>query len=292
MMPKKTLKRLLISILVALQSGAAASAQEIVAVLGSEQRAQRETFDGFQAAFGKPVPVLALGDPIPADAKVVLAFGGKAAIQRYPARVTVIYAIAPGVLLDRKTHDGPSVKIMMDPAAASVLARLAELHPGLKRMAVLWSGQSLAASAERLVKAGAARGVAVTAERLEDVDDLPSRLRALKGRVDAIWLLPDPLLISVRTFETIKHFSYDNDVPFYAPTEGLAEQGAAAAVSVSYKEMGRMMAAAANGVLRGSAQPVELYADRVHVSVNKAAAAECALAVPSEALKTADKVLP
>lgn len=290
-MPKRTLKRLLLAALAA-AGAATASAQDVVAVLGSEQRAQRETFESFQASFGKPVPVLAMGDPVPADAKIVLAFGGKAAIRRYPGRVTVIYAIAPGVLLDRKTHDGPSVKIMMGPDAASVLGRLKELHPGLKRMAVLWSGLSLAASAERLVKAGAARGVAVTAERLEDADDLPSRLRALKGQVDAIWLLPDPLLISARTFETVKHFSYDNDVPFYAPTEGLAEQGAAAAVSVSYKEMGRMMAAAANGVLRGSAQPVELYADRVHVSVNKAAAAECALAVPFEALKTADKVLP
>src|SRR5688572_19164389 len=100
----------------------AVRAQEVVAVLGSEQRAQREAFEGFQAAFGKTVPVLALGEPIPAEAKVVLAFGGKAAVQRYPRRATVVYAIAPGLLLDRKTHAGPAVKIMMDPEAAVLLA--------------------------------------------------------------------------------------------------------------------------------------------------------------------------
>jgi ABC-type uncharacterized transport system substrate-binding protein len=142
------------------------------------------------------------------------------------------------------------------------------------------------------VKSGAARGIEVSAERLEDVGDLPSCLRGLKGKVDAIWLPPDPLLISARNFEIIKHFSYDNDVPFYVPTEGLAEQGATAAVSVTYQEMGRTMAVAAKSALTGSAVAAELYSEQIHVAVNLAAAAESALVVPAAAVKAADKVFP
>lgn len=288
-MPKRVLKRL--SLLLLFCCGAA-RAQEVVAVLGSDQRAQREALEGFQAAFGKTVPVLALGDPIPAEAKVILAFGGKAAIQRYPRRATVVYAIAPGLLLDRQIHAGPAVKIMMEPEASVLLARMKALQPGLKRLAILWSGASHAGSVERLARAGAALGVEVEAEQLEDADDLPSHLRELKGRADALWLLPDPLLISAHNFAILKHFSYGNDVPFYAPTEGLAEQGATAAVFVSYEEMGRVMAGVATWILGGNPAPTELYVDRAQVSINRAAAAEAELALGAQALKTADRVLP
>lgn len=290
---KRAFKRLLLALLSATLAGAA-SAQEIVAVLGSDMRPYRETFASCQAAFGRAVPVLPLGAEIPDSAKVVLAFGAKAAIEPYPGRVTLIYAIAPGLLVTRKTHPGPSVKIKMEPEAGALLGRLREIQPGLKRLAVLWTRTSAvrAADAERLVRMGAARGVAVSSERLDDAGDLPDRLRALEGRIDAIWLPPDPLLISAGNFDILKHYSYDNDVPLYAPTAGLAEQGATAGVSVTYEEMGRTMAAAAKAALSGAALTADLHSEKVHVSINRVAAAEADLEIPAEALRFADKVFP
>lgn len=287
----KTVARLLIALLFAAAAGAA-RAQEVVAVLSSDQRAYRETFESFQAAFGKAVPVLALGENVPAETKVVAAFGGKAAVQRYAGRVTLIYAIAPGLRVGRSTHDGRSIKIMMEPEPGILLGSLNAIQPKLKRLAVLWSSVSRTAGAAHLIETGAERGVAVSAERLEEPGDLPERLRELHGKVDAIWLAPDPLLINARNFEIIKRFSYDNDIPFYVPTEGLAEQGAPAAVSVTYAEMGRTMAVAAKAALGGAASPAEIYSPKIRVSVNRTAAAEASLSVPAEALQAADKVFP
>src|SRR3989338_735343 len=121
---------LLLALLLGAPSGEAL-AQEAVAVMGSEQRPYRETYDSFQAAFGKVVPVLAPGADIPDEAKVVLAFGGKAALRRYPGRVALIYAIAPGVLVGRKTHGGPSIKIMMEPEPDALLRSLKAIQPKL-----------------------------------------------------------------------------------------------------------------------------------------------------------------
>ncbi len=291
MMIKRAFKRLLAAVLVAALPGAVL-AQEVVAVLSSDQSAYSETYKSFLAAFGKAAPVLALGEPIPAETKIVLAFGGKAAFARYPGRVTLIYGIAPGILVEKKTHDGPSVKIMMMSDAGVLISRLKVIQPGLKQLAMLWSCPNVAGSAEHVIKAGETRGVTVTAERLEDPDDLPARLRWLKGRVDAIWLPPDPILINAHNFEIIKHFSYDNDIPFYAPTEGLAEQGATGAVSVSYTEMGRAMADAAKAVLAGDHPASQIFVARTRLSVNRTAAAESELSVSPEALKAADKVFP
>lgn len=288
---KNRIKKVVVGALVAFHSGAA-RAQEVVAVIGAEQRPYRETYEGFQAAFGKAVPVLPLGEDIPAETKVVLAIGGKAALQRYPGRVALIYAIAPGVQIGRKTHDGTSIKVKMEPEPDALLSALTAIQPKLKRLAVLWVSASQGTSAERLVKEGGTRGVAVSSEKLDDGDALPGKLRDLKGRVDAIWLQPDPLLINARNFDTIKHFSYDNGVPFYVPTEGLVEQGATAGVSVSFAEMGRTMAAAAKAVLAGAAPSGEMHSGKTRVAVNRSAAAEAELVVPDETLKAADKVYP
>lgn len=268
-----------------------AAAQEVVAVLASEQRAQRETYVSFQAIFGKPVPVVPMGEDIPEGTKVVVAFGGKAAIQRYPAGVTLIYAIAPGLVVGPKTHDGRSIKVMMEPEAGALLQALQGLQPKLKRLTVLWSSAIRGSAVERLVKLGVARGIVVSPERLEHARDLPDRLRRLDGKMDAIWLPPDPLLINESSFDILKHYSYDNDIPFYAPTEGLAELGATAALVVSYREMGRQAAAAAKAVLDGGDVAAELYSDKVSVTVNRAAAEKAELIVPAEALNSADKVL-
>lgn len=288
---KMGVKRFLIALFVAAQCGAA-RAQEVVAVLGSEKRPYREAYEGFSAAFGKPVPILAIGETLPRETKIVLAFGAKAAVQRYPGRVTLIYAIAPGLVVDRTTHNGPSIRIAMEPEADALLGALTALQPKLMRLAVLWCTASRSVVVDRLVKQGAARGLTVAGERFEEADELPGRLRAIYGKADAIWLPPDPLLISARNFEIIKQFSYDNNVPFYAPTEALAEQGAAAAVSVTYAEMGRTMSGAAKSVLGGTAPPDELYPSRIYVAVNGKAAAEAALTVPPETLRSADKVFP
>ncbi|MDE2511145.1 MAG: hypothetical protein KGL74_08480 [Elusimicrobia bacterium] len=286
------MKTLLIGLAAAAAFAGTARAQEVVAVLSSDQSAYREVYEGFQSAFGATVPLLALGEAVPDSAKVVLAFGGKASVQSYPARAVLVYAIAPSVIVDRKTHDGTSIKIMMEPEAGTLIRRLTSIQPGLKRLAVLWSNPGQAASVERLVRVGAARGVAVSAEKLEAADGLPARLRELMGKADAIWLEPDPALINARNFSIIKQYSYDNGIPFYAPTEGLAEQGATAAVSVAYREMGRTMAAAAKSVLAGSNPPGEIYSERVRVAVNRTAAKAAAPAVLAGIVNAADKVYP
>lgn len=284
------MKRFMAALLLAASAGTA-RAQEVVAVLASEQRAYRETYESFQAAFGKAVPLIPLGEQVPDSAKVVAAFGGKAAVQRYPARVALVYAVVPGLIV-KGTHGGPSIKIMMEPEAEPLLGALTALQPKLKRLAVLWSSESRAANMATLVERGAARGVAVSASRLAGPDALPGRLRELHGKVDAIWLSPDPMLINAKNFEIIKQFSYANRIPFYAPTQGLAEQGAPAGVSVAFAEMGRTMAGAVKTVLRGEKASAEVYSAKLSVCVNRTAAAAAALSVPPEVLTAADKVFP
>ncbi|MBI5201544.1 MAG: hypothetical protein HY925_08175 [Elusimicrobia bacterium] len=266
-------------------------AQDVVAVLGSELGPYREAYESFQAAVGVPVPLLPLDYPrVPKSAKVVATFGGRAAANRFPGRVTLVYALAPGFMLDDDVRLGPAVKIRMEPEPSILLKNLVRLQPGLKRLAVLWASKSEASLARRVEKEDGAHGIKIVSVHLEDADELPEMLRKLKGRADAVWLPADPLLINPQSFEVIRQFSYDNAVPFYAPSKGLVERGATAAVSVSFAEIGRLAGEAAKAALSGDETASDVYATRVRVSINLTAAKRASLTVPPDAVESADEV--
>lgn len=264
-------------------------------MLGSDMSAYREAYEAFQAAFGKPVPLLALHDgrvKLPRGVKVVAAFGGKAALASYPDRVTLVYGIAPGILVGRDTHDGPTIKVSMVPEASVMLSRMLRIQPGLKRLAVLWASDAMAPMVEALEKAGAPLSVKIVSQRVDGADDLPGRLRGLKGRMDAFWVAPDPLMITAQNFEVLRQYADDNDIPFYAPTDALVAHGAAAAVWVGYPEIGRAAAAAAQSALAGEVPRYAIHLADCKTSINLTAAKADGLTVPPDAVRGADKVYP
>ncbi len=270
----------------------AARATETVAVLSSGLSSYQEGYAAFKSTLGSPVELLPLGARLPKDAKVVVAFGGKAALQKYPDAVTLIYAFAPSIEVRADTHDGPTTRIWMMPELPLLLQKLTEVQPGLKRLGVIWSSEGQEPIMERLPAAGHAQGLAIVIVRISGDDELPDALRRLKGRIDALWLPADPLVVNATNFELIKHYSYDNDIPFYAPIEGLAEKGAVATVSVAPAELGRAAAAAARDALGGKAPPAAIFPPLARLAVNLSAARECELSVPPGVVKAADKVFP
>lgn len=271
-----------------------ASAQEVVAVLSSDLRPYREAYQALQDSLGRRVPVLPLGEEVrpPPSAKVVVAFGGKAALARYPPRVALVYAVAPGIDVSPSDRGGVSVKVPMEPEPSVLLGALRRLKPGLKRLGVPWSSDGVAPTIESLKKAGRELSIQVDAPRLEDPAELPARLRELRTTADALWIPPDPALINARDFATIRQFCRDNGIPFFAPTQGLVEQGADASVSVGYAEIGRAAAGAARTHLDGGSLPVDVYAARPEIGVSASAAKRLGWKTPDEILRAADKVFP
>ncbi|MBI2386416.1 MAG: hypothetical protein HYV14_10430 [Elusimicrobia bacterium] len=272
-------------LLAALAAAPPAPAQEIAAVLSSAPGPYQAAFDGFLKAIGREVAPVRLPARAPASgARVVVAFGGEAAVQAYADEATLIACMAPG-LGTRLRHRGPFVFVSMKPAPGRLLAELRRLQPGLKRLAVLSAGRDTASYVADLRRAGAAVGMEIVAPRAAGSSAVPHALRALlAAKADAVWLAPDPSLATPENFQTIKQFSWDNRVPFYAPTRGLAAAGAAAAVSVGAEEEGRLAAELARRALAGEDLPEIVYPTRTSITVNLESARNAGLVIDPDAL--------
>jgi ABC-type uncharacterized transport system substrate-binding protein len=268
----------------------------VVVVLSSESGPYEEALAGFRESFSQPFATLVLskGDPdIPKSTHLIVAIGGKAAMYPYEAwRVPLIYCVAPGVYANREQHTGPQTKVYVSPPPRILLQKLKELQPGLRRLGALWVGESALTYGPALKHEGERLGVTVLTERLKSPDELPDYLRAIKGRADALWIAPDPQLITPQSFGMMRQFALNNSIPLYASIDGLADKGAAASVSVSFHEMGRKAGVMAMQALAGTSEvPTAAYGDTVSVTINTAAAVQSGLSIPAEILNKADRVI-
>jgi len=273
-----------------LLTGLTGRAQEVVAVLSSDSQYYLEALRGFQDAWGQSIPSFNMRIETPViteKTKLVVAFGGKANTLRYPAKTLVVSCMTSAEGGNRYLY------ISMAPSPGQVFSKLKLLQPSLKRLAIFWASDSMADYIRQMRQASFSNNIELVEIKLENSDTVPDQLRNIQSRVDAIFLPPDPLLVNISNFATIKDFSSANHIPFYAPTEGLVEKGATASVASSFSEMGRSAALAARELLKGLPQTTTLvYPDKVRIAINLTAARNSTLKVTPELIHEADKVFP
>lgn len=266
-------------VLAAQASPPSCGAQEIAAVIGSSKGPFQAAYDAFVGTLGREVPTARLpGGRLPGDgARVIVAFGGEAALQAYPDSAVVIACLSPG-LGQGPRRSGRLSHVTMRPAPARLLSEMRRLQPGLARLAVLSHGVETREYLSELRRAAEPLGIQVIAPDLNEPGGIPVALRSLlAAKPQAVWLAPDPLLVTPENFQAVLQFSWNNDVPFYAPTKGLAAAGAAASVSVSPEEQGRLAAGLARRALSGERLPRLIHPDNTRTAVNPASAKKAGL---------------
>lgn len=273
----------------------AGAADVTVAVVSSEGGAYLEAFSAFKTAYGSEVKYYdaSKGAPgIPPGTKNVVAFGARAAGQKYPSWVNVVYCMAPGFVLEAQGREGRTVMISAVPGFGTILSKLKELQPSLTRLWVFWIQPEFGPYLEAGKAKGAELGIEVTAIKSENISKLPGLLRRGLTEMDAFWLPPDPRLISSESLMILRDFSWANSIPFYAPTMGLALKGATASVGISFAEMGAAAAKAVKTIQADGATAPVIFPDKVELTINRSAAEKCRLKISPEVLLRADHLLP
>lgn len=278
------MRLLALALLLLLPAGPACAAASVIAVLSSDLGAYSEALRGFEAGFGEKVPVSVMGKgvTVPPGTKVVAAFGGRAASRPYPKGTFVVSCLAPS--LPGEPEEG-GTRVRMVPPPEKLLGGIRDAQPAARALAVLWANAGFDEYALALKKAGPKFGLEIVRVDLSDADELPARLRALRGEVDALWLAPDPELINERSFAILRQFSRSTRLPLYVPTAELVKEGATGAVAVSFFEAGKAAGLAAKRALAGEELPPRIYADRVELVFDSQEAAREGLHLSTTVVK-------
>ena len=212
-----------------------------------------------------------------------MAFGAKAAALDYPRGASVIALIAPG-FSPRAGRTFTIISSLPEPGQAA--AAYKKLQPALSRLAVIHLSPGPTAYLADLAAACKRLGIEMISVPLASPADFPPALRALRGRADALWLLPEPALITRTSLSVLTEFSCAAKLPFYAPSPGLAELGAAASFAPDLADTAGAAAGALQRSLAREKLPPVIYVPRSRLWVNKAFAEKCGfqlnLSAPAE----------
>jgi len=181
------------------------------------------------------------------------------------------------------------------PPIPQQLALIKEILPEATRIGVIYSSEeNQSADLVSLINTNAAAQdleiQAVTISMADaDIETTRSSIRGLIGAVDAIYVFSD----NVRVLEPVLQVAQDNRVPVFAASAEAVKQGAIAAVSFSYYDIGRQTGAMVIKVLKGN-RPDDLaveFVEDLKLSVNLAAAEAIGIQLPASVTFRADETI-
>lgn len=236
---------------------AAARAAETLVVLSEPLTAShREALDGLRAELGETIAISSADRPLPPGPHgVIVAFGARAATRARKGGSPVIVALAPSY---RGTNPPKTVHVALTPSPERFVALLAEA--GVRRLLAVHSGEFGGDFLRRAAELGRPSGLTIEDAALESSDDLPQGLRDSGEDADAIWLAPDPAVVTPEAFAVAREFARARKIAFFAPAAGLVKDEVRGELTVTFRDCGREAGRAAKEILAGRDVAKVVYA--------------------------------
>ena len=181
--------------------------------------------------------------------RLIVAVGDRAleVAQRQHA-IPVLYMMA---LNPRARSRVTGIGMLLDPSKyLSVFDTL-----GTNRVGVVYDPARNAHYLRRAQSAARRNGFELVVREVHASRETPAVLESLRGKVDALWMLPDLTAVSPESTEAYFLFSQSERVPVVTFAEVYLSMGGAVALGIDRYDIGRQLGEMAQGVLDGT--PIE-----------------------------------
>jgi putative ABC transport system substrate-binding protein len=177
--------------------------------------------------------------------------------------------------------------------AGKRLALLREVVPGLRRLAIMVNPGAPAAVLEMSEVEATAKtlGLDIATFEIRRAEDFAPAFAAFKGRVDAVYVLGDPLMNSNRV--RLNTLSLVERLPTMHSLRELVEVGGLMSYGANFPDLFRRAADLVDKILRG-AKPADIPVEqptKFDFVINLVTAKALGLAVPATVLARADEVI-
>lgn len=239
--------------------------------------------------------------------KVIVAVGTDAALllrkhyatlppaQQAPVVFTmVVDPVGQGLIASAERSGGRFVGVALVVRPQRQLRALLDAMPQARRVGVVYNPAD-AVSQQLLAQAreDAARlNLTLVEAHASTAAHLPEALAHLQGKVDALWLIPDPVCAAPEPFQKILEWARQNRIAVLAFAESFVRRGALMAIGPDLAEQGALAAELVAQLLQG--QPPEelplLTPRRLLTYYNLKTARELRIDLPPMLLNLAQKV--
>jgi putative ABC transport system substrate-binding protein len=201
--------------------------------------------------------------------------------------------VVAGMILDSRPVSGRpnATAVTLEFPLEVELEWMHRFFPELREVGVLYDPGVNGARIEAARSLAGRRGLRLVPNEVRTPRELPRALESLARRIDVLWGVADPTVLSPETAKSILLFSYENRIPFTGLSDAWARAGAVYALERDYADIGRQCGDLALRILAGESvaslapQPPR----RVLYSINLKAVRHMKLQLPRELVENAHR---
>ena len=202
---------------------------------------------------------------------VVLAVGMDALETiKYLPNIPIIYTMvmcSEVESLNRRNITG----VCMQLPASLQLEKMLQVIPNIKNIGILYDPHESDRTVKEALQLSSQLGVTMMAKAVTTPRAISLALHQMKGKADAIWMLPDLTLKYPMSMEFFTMFSFENKVPLVIYSEKYMEMGAFMSIGIDVFDMGRQAGEIANRILSegGELNHTPVLARSSIITINK-----------------------
>lgn len=189
----------------------------------------------------------------------VFALGSRAAMAAREAfpDTPLVFAMALGWSRNITT-DSATTGVSLELPAADLFVRFKLIIPGLHRIGLITS-DSDSRTVDEARAAASELGLEILHETVGHHDEVAGAYRRMRSRIDALWMVPDPVVVTRENFDYLSSRCRNDEVAFLAFSENFVKAGALLSVAPSYSTMGSQAALLVEQLITdpGNAPPVQ-----------------------------------
>ena len=249
----------------------------------------------FQNASGDQTNCISIADKLVNDgSNLILAIATPAA-QAVASKTTTIPLLCTAVTdfesakLTEKNISGTSDMAPVE----NEMKLITELFPEAKTVAMLYSSSEANSKLQVDLAKGFCEemGLEAVEKTVSNTNDLNQIVQSLKGKCDVIWVPTDNTVVS--GMATVTMIATELGIPVVASEENSVSNGAIAAHSLDYFELGKQTAVMASKILKDGANPSDMpveFLKETKLVINKAQAEKLGVEIPEEMLEKANLI--
>lgn len=229
-----------------------------------------------------------------AKPRLILAIGLLAAqvAQERVRDIPVIFVMVPNP--QKYGLKGPNIAgISLDIPIAAQFAIYKSLVPTLKTVGVIYDPEKTGAMVTEAGVVAAKAGLQLLTSPATSQKAVPTALRSMLGKIDALWMVPDDTVVTPESFKFLLLAAFENNLPFIAVSEMFVQAGALASLSPDYTDVGRQACHIVTEIESGrmSLAAVNILPPaKVQLAINLKTALKIGLTLPAEVIQSASKV--
>jgi len=143
--------------------------------------------------------------------------------------------------------------VSMNIAPERQLSQLRQILPQVKKIALFFDPAKSGNYVAKAYNAAAIMGIELLAKGVHNPRDAVAAIDALKGKADALWLLPDTTVVNPATIDLLLLSTLEKKIPVLTFSDKYVEKGALMSFEVDSEEAGKQAGDMANRILAGAA---------------------------------------